>query len=204
MFYEPAKSDHGLTIDPFKALVVPRPIGWMTTIDTEGRVNLAPFSFFNAVAEDPAMVAFSPSGRKADGELKDSRRNAEATGEFVFNLATWELREVMNATSKAFPAGFDELKAVGLTALPSRLVRPPRVAESPVHMECRVWQIIALPSHDPDEPNFLVIGEVLGIHVADELIKDGRVDILAARPIARLGYSEYTSVDSKFVMKRPG
>jgi flavin reductase (DIM6/NTAB) family NADH-FMN oxidoreductase RutF len=110
----------------------------------------------------------------------------------------------MNATSKAFPAGVDELQAAGLTALPSRLVRPPRVAESPVHMECRVWQIIALPSHDPAEPNFLVIGEVVGIHVADELIKDGRVDILAARPIARMGYSEYSTVDSKFIMKRPG
>jgi flavin reductase (DIM6/NTAB) family NADH-FMN oxidoreductase RutF len=204
MFYEPAKGNHGLPVDPFKALVVPRPIGWMTTIDGQGRVNLAPFSFFNAVAEDPAMVAFSPSGRKADGDLKDSRRNAEATGEFVFNLATWELREKMNATSKAFPAGVDELQAVGLSALPSRLVRPPRVAESPVHMECRVWKIIALPSHDPEEPNYLVIGEVVGVHVADELIKNGRVDILPARPIARMGYSEYTSVDGKFIMKRPG
>jgi flavin reductase (DIM6/NTAB) family NADH-FMN oxidoreductase RutF len=204
MFYEPAKSNHGLPIDPFKALVVPRPIGWMTTMDGQGRVNLAPFSFFNAVAEDPAMVVFSPSGRKADGELKDSRRNAGATGEFVFNLATWELREKMNATSRAFPAGVDELQAVGLTALPSRLVRPPRVAESPVHMECRVWKIIALPSHDSEEPNYLVIGEVVGVHVADELIKDGRVDILPTRPIARMGYSEYTSVESKFIMKRPG
>jgi flavin reductase (DIM6/NTAB) family NADH-FMN oxidoreductase RutF len=203
MFYEPAKGDHGLSIDPFKALVVPRPIGWMTTVDAHGRVNLAPFSFFNAVAEDPAMVAFSPSGRKADGELKDSRRNAEATGEFVFNLATWELREKMNATSAAFPAGVDELQAAGLTALPSRLVRPPRVAESPVHFECRVWKVIALPSQDPAEPNYLVIGEVLGIHVEDELVKGGRVDILAARPIARMGYAEYTSVDSKFTMKRP-
>jgi flavin reductase (DIM6/NTAB) family NADH-FMN oxidoreductase RutF len=204
MFYDTAKNDHGLPIDPFKALVVPRPIGWMTTIDGQGRVNLAPFSFFNAVAEDPPMVVFAPSGRKADGELKDSRRNAEVTGEFVFNLATWELREKMNATSKAFPAGVDELQAAGLTALPARLVRPPRVAESPVHMECRVWQIIALPSHDPAEPNYLVIGEVVGVHVADELIKNGRVDIVAARPIARMGYAEYTSVDSKFVMKRPG
>src|SRR5262249_45640623 len=99
MFYEPAKRDHGLAIDPFKAVVVPRPIGWVTTVDAEGRVNLAPFSFFNAIAEDPAMLAFSPSGSKADGELKDSRRNAEATREFVFNLATWDLREKMNATS---------------------------------------------------------------------------------------------------------
>ena len=204
MFYESSRNDHGLTVDPFKALVVPRPIGWITTIDGRGRVNLAPFSFFNGIAEDPQMVAFAPGGRKADRPIKDSRANVEETGEFVCNLATWDLREAMNATSANLPAGVDEMKAAGLTPAPSRLVRPPRVAESPVHLECRLWKVIDLPTLDEREPNCLVIGQVIGIHIADDLIKDRRVDIVAARPIARLGYSEYTVVDSKFSMRRPG
>jgi flavin reductase (DIM6/NTAB) family NADH-FMN oxidoreductase RutF len=204
MFYESARNDHGLKVDPFKSLVVPRPIGWITTMDGQGRVNLAPFSFFNAIAEDPPMVAFAPGGRKADRPIKDTRANAEETGEFVCNLATWDLREAMNATSANFAAGVDEMKAASLTPAPSRLVRAPRVAESPVHFECRLWKVIDLPTHDEREPNCLVIGQVLGIHIADGLIKDGRVDIVAARPIARLGYSEYTVVDTKFSMRRPG
>jgi flavin reductase (DIM6/NTAB) family NADH-FMN oxidoreductase RutF len=204
MFYESSRNDHGLTVDPFKALVVPRPIGWITTIDGRGRVNLAPFSFFNGIAEDPQMVAFAPGGRKADRPIKDTRANVEETGEFVCNLATWDLREAMNATSANLLAGVDEMKAAGLTPAPSRLVRPPRVAESPVHLECRLWKVIDLPTLDEREPYCLVIGQVVGIHIADTLIKDRRVDIVAARPIARLGYSEYTVVDSKFSMRRPG
>jgi flavin reductase (DIM6/NTAB) family NADH-FMN oxidoreductase RutF len=204
MFYQPSAADHGLTMDPFKSLVVPRPIGWITSLDTAGKVNLAPFSFFNAVCEEPHMVLFAPNGRKAEGTLKDSRANIEATGEFVCNLATWDLREAMNATSAGFAAGVDEMAAAGLTPVPARLVRPPRVAESPAHLECRLWKVIELPSWDPQEPNCLVIGEVLGIHIDDRLIQNGRVDILAARPIARLGYSEYTTVAEKFSMRRPG
>ncbi len=202
MFYETgAKAP--LSPDPFKSLVVPRPIGWITSIDLKGQVNLAPFSFFNAVAEEPPMVAFAPSGLKAEGSLKDSRRNIEETGEFVCNLATWDLREPMNATSFEFPAGTDEMRSAGLTPAPSRLVRPPRVAEARVHLECRLWRIIELPSPDPKEPNALVIGEVIGVHIDDALIKDGRVDIVAAKPIARLGYSEYASIETKFRMRRP-
>ena len=204
MFYETKAADHGLSRDPFKSLVVPRPIGWITSQDLEGRVNLAPFSFFNAVAEDPHLVVLAPSGRKPDRPVKDTRANIEATGEFVCNLATWDLKEAMNATSAVLPAGVDEMAAAGLTPAPSRLVRPPRVAESPVHLECRLWRVIDLPSHDPAEPNCLVIGEVVGIHIADALIRDGRVDIVAARPIARLGYSDYAVVDDKFAMRRPG
>ena len=203
MFYETARGDHGMARDPFKSLVVPRPIGWITSVDREGRVNLAPFSFFNAVAEDPAMVVFAPGGRKPDRPIKDSRANIEATAEFVCNLATWDLREAMNATAAVLPAGADEMQAAGLTAAPSRLVRPPRVAESPVQLECKLWKVIDLPSRDREEPNCMVVGEVLGIHIADELIRNGRVDIVAARPIARLGYSEYAVVDGKFSMRRP-
>jgi flavin reductase (DIM6/NTAB) family NADH-FMN oxidoreductase RutF len=136
--------------------------------------------------------------------VKDSRANIEATLEFVCNLATWDLREAMNATSAVLPAGVDEMQAAGLTPAPARLVRPPRVVESPVQLECRLWKIVELPSWDPEEPNALVIGEVVGIHIADHLIKNGRVDIVAARPIARLGYSEYAVVADKFAMRRPG
>ena len=202
MFYE-TRTKAPLSPDPFKSLVVPRPIGWVSSIDGQGRVNLAPFSFFNAVAEDPPMVVFAPNGLKAEGLLKDSRRNIEETGEFVCNLATWDLREHMNATSFGYPAGTDEMQAAGLTPAPSRLVRPPRVAETPIHLECRLWRIITLPSPNPNAPNDLVIGEVIGIHIDDALIKDGRVDIVAAKPIARLGYSEYACVDTKFRMRRP-
>lgn len=202
MFYDPRRNDHGLPRDPFKSLVVPRPIGWVTTISTAGVVNLAPFSFFNAVAEAPPIVMFAPNGRKPDRSLKDSRVNAEATREFVLNLATHALREQMNATSTALPAGTDEMRFARLTPAPSRQVRPPRVAESPVHLECRYLQTVVLPA-SADGANAVIFGEVVGIHIDDDLIKDGRVDILAARPIARLGYSEYTAVDGKFRMPFP-
>jgi flavin reductase (DIM6/NTAB) family NADH-FMN oxidoreductase RutF len=202
MFYDPRRNDHGLPRDPFKCLIVPRPIGWVTTISAAGIVNLAPFSFFNAVAEAPPMVMFAPNGRKPDHSHKDTRLNVQATGEFVLNLATYDLREQMNATSATLPAGTDEMQLAGLTPAPSRQVRPPRVAEAPVHLECRHLQTVMLPSVD-EGSNAILIGEVVGIHIRDDLIKDGRVDIVAARPIARLGYSEYTVVDSKFRMPFP-
>jgi len=202
MFYDPRRNDHGLPRDPFKSLIVPRPIGWVTTVSTAGVVNLAPFSFFNAVAEAPPLVMFAPNGRKPDRSLKDSRVNAETTGEFVLNLATHALREQMNATSASLPAGTDEMKLAGLTPTASRTVKPPRVAESPVHLECRYLQTVVLPA-TADGANAVIFGEVVGIHIRDDLIKEGRVDILAARPIARLGYSEYTAVDGKFRMPFP-
>jgi flavin reductase (DIM6/NTAB) family NADH-FMN oxidoreductase RutF len=203
MFYDARRNDHGLPRDPFKSLIVPRPIGWISTLGADGIVNLAPFSFFNGVAEDPPMVMFAPSGRKPDRPVKDTRSNAEATGEFVVNLATHELRDKMNATSTTLPAEVDEFAYAGLTPAPSRLVRPPRVAESPIHLECLYHQTIELPASPDGESNAIVIGRVVGVHIRDDLIRDGRVDILAARPIARLGYAEYTSVESKFRMPFP-
>jgi flavin reductase (DIM6/NTAB) family NADH-FMN oxidoreductase RutF len=190
MFYQPQADRAALPfpIDPFKSLVVPRPIGWITTLSPEGDVNLAPFSFFNAVGDAPPLVAFAPQGRKPDRPIKDSLANVEATGEFVCNLATYDLREQMNLTSAHLPAGADEMCAAGLTPLPSRLVKPPRVAESPAHLECRYLQTVDLPAWDPAERQVLVIGEVVGVHIDDRLIKDGRVDIVGARPIARMGY----------------
>jgi flavin reductase (DIM6/NTAB) family NADH-FMN oxidoreductase RutF len=205
MFYQPQADRAALPfpIDPFKSLVVPRPIGWITTLSPEGDVNLAPFSFFNAVGDAPPLVAFAPQGRKPDRPIKDSLANVEATGEFVCNLATYDLREQMTLTSAHLPAGADEMRAAGLTPLPSRLVKPPRVAESPAHLECRYLQTVDLPAWDPAERQVLVIGEVVGVHIDDRLIKDGRVDIVGARPIARLGYSLYASVDDSFYMRRP-
>jgi flavin reductase (DIM6/NTAB) family NADH-FMN oxidoreductase RutF len=203
MFYAVEKPDHGLGRDPFKALLVPRPIGWVTTLDAAGRVNLAPYSFFGAVAERPAMVMFTSGGRKPGGETKDSLDNARVTGEFVWNLVTHDLREQMNLTATSLPAGSDEMAYAGLTPAPSRLVRPPRVAESPIQLECRVWKVVDLPSGPEDEPNGMAIAFVVGAHIDDALIVDGRVRTVDARPIARLGYSEYTVVDNAFRMPFP-
>ncbi len=205
MFYEPSADPAArpFPIDPFKSLVVPRPIGWVTTLDIDGTVNLAPFSFFNAFGDTPPVVAFGPQGRKPDRPVKDSLANVEATGDFVCNLATYDLRERMNLTATHFPMGVDEMKQVGLTPVPSRLVKPPRVAESPAHLECRYLQTVELPSWNPDERQTMVLGQVVGIHIDDGLIRDGRVDIVAARPIARLGYSLYATVDGSFRMPFP-
>jgi len=202
MFYEPA-AGHGLPHDPFKALVVPRPIGWISTLGADGVPNLAPFSFFNAVSDAPPMVLFAANGPHLEGGLKDSVVNAERSGEFVCNLATWELREQMTASSAMAPRAVDEFALAGLTAAPSRRVRAPRVAESPVHLECRYLQTIELPARDPARPNRLVIGEVIGVHIADHLLRDGRVDCAAMAPLARLGYLEYALIGSIFEMPRP-
>lgn len=205
MFYEPDPDPQRLqlAIDPFKSLVVPRPIGWITTLSPDGIVNLAPFSFFNAVGDSPPLVMFCPQGRKPDRAVKDSLANVEATREFVCNLATYELREKMNVTATHFPIGADEMRTAGLTPLPSLLVKPPRVAESPAHLECRYLQTVDLPSWNADERQALVIGRVVGVHIDDRLIRDGRVDIVGARPIARLGYSLYATVEGSFRMPFP-
>lgn len=206
MFYEP-KAGHGLPRDPWKSCVVPRPIGWISTLGTDGTVNLAPYSFFNAVSDAPPMVAFAAAadggrpGTEAGG-AKDSRTNAEATGAFVVNMAVWALRDAMNASSAPLPPEADEFAAAGLETLPSRLVAPPRVRGAPVHLECRWHQTVELPSWEG--PGYgLVIGEVVGIHIDDAALTDGLIDIARLRPIARLGYLDYALVDSVFSMPRP-
>jgi flavin reductase (DIM6/NTAB) family NADH-FMN oxidoreductase RutF len=203
MFYE-TDNHHGLKRDPFKSLVAPRPIGWISSQDADGRVNLAPYSFFNAVAADPPIVMFASNGVHLEGGLKDSLKNAQETGEFVCNLATWELREKMNATSAMLPREVDEFEIAGLTPVPSKLVKPPRVAESSAHLECVWLETVNLPSNNPDEPNNVVFGKVIGIHIDDSILRDGLIDMTAFRPIARLGYMDYTVVDTVFTMKRPG
>ena len=203
MFYETKGNKHGLPRDPFKACIVPRPIGWITTLDENGVVNLAPFSYFNAVSAPMPMVMFSGSSRPKYG-LKDTPANAEKTGEFVCNIATWELREQMNRTSLHVPPGTDEMAMVGLDPEPSVLVKPPRVRQSPIHLECKFWQRVELPGGPgPETRNVMIIGEVVGIHIKDEVLTDGLVDMAKVRPIARLGYMDFSVVDGLFTMMRP-
>jgi len=203
MYYETDKNNHGLRFNPLKACVVPRPIGWLTTISAAGVVNLAPFSFFTVLSYDPPFVLFSSGTHEKDGGKKDSVVNVEATGEFVYNMATWAQREEMNQTAMFVERGVDEMAAAGLEPLSSRLVRPPRVKGSPVQFECRLHQIVTLPGHKPSSEHHVVIGRVIAVHIDDAaLTADGRLDVLKIRPIARLGYKDYTSIESVFQMEK--
>ncbi len=197
MFYETDDNRHGLKHDPFKALVAPRPIGWISSLSADGIVNLAPYSFFNGVSDRPPFVMFSSSGRK------DSLVNIEATGEFACSLATYELKDQMNATSAAAGPEVDEMELAGLTPAPCKLISPPRVAESPVALECRHFKTIPLPGKDDGEGYIIIIGQVVGIHIDEAVIVDGKVDVTRLRPIARLGYMDYSVVDVVFSMERP-
>lgn len=206
MFYEPHKKNHGLAKNPFNSLIVPRPIGWISSVDENGIRNLAPYSFFNAVSYQPPTVMFAGGARSAEDSMKDSVRNIELTGEFVCNLATWETRDQMNASSAAVSPETDEIELAGLTALASTLVKAPRIAEAPVHLECRYLKSVDIPGWDSADEYKMIIGEVIGIHIDDEFItEDGLVDIAKMMPIGRLGYDDYTRVDknSLFKMKRP-
>jgi flavin reductase (DIM6/NTAB) family NADH-FMN oxidoreductase RutF len=201
MFYETSTNSHGLPHDPFKAIVTPRPIGWITSMSARGEVNLSPYSFFNAVSERPPMVAFSSAGRK------DALTFVEETGEFVCNLATYDLRDQMNATSAVLPRGENEMEHAGLTAAPSRMVKPPRVAEALAALECKWLQTVPLAPLGGGEPSYyLVIGQVVGIHIDDRYIVNGIVDTAAMRPIARSGYRDYfvATPETKFSITRPG
>lgn len=195
MFYDAVKNDHGLAQDPFKAIVAPRPIAWISTLSPAGIANLAPYSFFNAFAQAPHYVAFG------SGPPKDSLRNIEATGEFAVNLVPFGLREAMNASSAHVAA--DEFELAGLAKAACRLIRPPRVAESPACLECRLYQIVPLPGDDGVAGDHMVIGRVIGIHIDDGFITQGRVDTVAMQLIARLGYSEYATVSGAWRMRRP-
>ena len=202
MFYETAKNNHGLPFNPFKSCVVPRPIGWISTVSHDGIVNLAPFSMFNQLNYDPPFVCFSGSSRPGTGQRKDSVTNAEETGEFVVSMATYALREKISMTSQFVPPDVDEFELAGLTKLPSTLVRPPRVGESPIHLECRYHGTVSLPANRRHSRHHVVIGEVIGIHIRDDVIgSDGKIDIKKIRPLARLGYMDYTSVTEVFTMQ---
>jgi len=202
MFYEP-KNGHGLPHCPLKSCIVPRPIGWISTISRDGVVNLAPFSFFNGCGEKPFQVMYAPYGRHADGGRKDSLVNVESTGEFVANMATWELREAMNETARHVGRDIDEMEMAGLEMEASVLVAPPRVKASPIHLECIYIQTVELRSDSSSYRNFVVFGEVVGAHIDDSVLTDGMVDMTKFKPIARLGYQDYSVTDNVFTMKFP-
>jgi flavin reductase (DIM6/NTAB) family NADH-FMN oxidoreductase RutF len=205
MFYEPDKDDHGLPFNPYKSIVVPRPIGWISTLSTEGIANLAPYSQFNNLAYDPPYVMFSAASFPETGRRKDSAKNAADTGEFVVNMATYDLREAVNITSRFVPPEVDEAALAGLEMIASRLVRPPRVKASPVHLECKFHSALALPARVRDQVHHLVIGRVVGVHIRDDaLTPEGKLDIAKIRPLARLGYFDYTYVDKVFTMRPDG
>jgi flavin reductase (DIM6/NTAB) family NADH-FMN oxidoreductase RutF len=197
MFYDAIENKHGFQNDPFKALVAPRPIGWISTLSPKGIANLAPYSFFNAMAERPSYVVFGSDGRK------HTVSNIEATGEFAVNLATWELREAVNMSSARVPEEVDEFELAGLMKAPCRLIKAPRVAGSPANLECKLFQIVRLPEGDGVAQRFITIGRVVGIHIDDRFIVDGRVNTAAMNLIARLGYSEYATVSEAWRMRRP-
>lgn len=204
MFYRPGADSHGLPRDPFKAIVAPRPIAWVSTLDAHGGVNLAPFSYFNAVADAPPIVMFAPHGPKVGrDEGKDTLANVLATGEFVVNLVNWDLRDPMNVTSGPYAADVDEFEKAGLEKAPSRVVAPPRVAAAPAALECRFLTRTALPSDDPGYDNGAIFGQVVGVHLRDDLIVEGRVDMTSYRPLARLGYADYSVVRDTFSLTRP-
>jgi flavin reductase (DIM6/NTAB) family NADH-FMN oxidoreductase RutF len=197
-FYDPAEG-HRLPHDPFKAIIAPRPIGWISTVDKDGRGNLAPYSFFNAFCSSPPIIGFASEG------FKDSARNIGETKEFVFNLATKALAEKMNITANVVPHGVDEMELAGLTAAPCRSVRASRVAESPAALECRLLDIVELKDLEGRPlQRFLITGQVVGVHIDTAyLTADGLFDTAAAGPVARCGYlADYAEVSSLFEMHR--
>jgi flavin reductase (DIM6/NTAB) family NADH-FMN oxidoreductase RutF len=199
LFYETGQRDRSLLPhDPFKAIVAPRPIGWISTRSKDGLINLAPYSFFNAFASSPPIVGFSSEG------AKDSAAFARDSGEFVVNLATMDLLRQMSETSAPLPRGRSEFDHSGLTMAPCRLVDAPRVAESHAALECKVIEIVALKNLQ-NEPigNYLVLGQVVAFHIDERFIHDGVFDTAAAQPLARCGYQDYAVVDRLFTLARP-
>lgn len=200
MFYRPNLDDHGLPHNPFKTIVAPRPIGWISTRGTDGSTNLAPYSFFNGVQDVPPMVMYSTTGKKLGlDEEKDSLINIRDTGEFCVSIVSLALQDAMNASSEHLPHGEDEYDRAGLTKGRPSVVNAPFVAEAPVSMECKLFKEIELPGHA-----FVIIGEVVGIHIQDQHIKDGLLDITSYKPMARLGYRDYAAVTETFSLNRPG
>ncbi len=205
MFYRPGLDDHGLPRNPFNALITPRPIGWVASVDENGVPNLAPFSFFNGAGYEPPMVSVAFTGAKLGnlaGERKDTLANIKATKEFTVNLVSTALKDAMNATAAHMPAGQSEFAAAGVTEVASQVIAPPRVAESPATFECKLVEVVVLPN-DGAGTNTTVFGQVVGIHISDDIIKDGFVDPTIYQPLARMGYLDYTTVTDVFTLKRP-
>lgn len=199
MFYETGQHRAvGLSHNPFKAIIAPRPIGWISAMSAKGEVNLSPYSFFNALQSNPDLVMFASDG------MKDAISFIAETGEFVCSLATFELQQQMNMTSAPLARGDNEFVHAGLTMAPSRLVKPPRVAEAPTALECRLLQIVSPNQLSGASANCnIVIGQVVGVHIDERFVRNGRLDTASMRPIARMGYDEYAVIDSAFQITRP-
>lgn len=197
MFYTTALNDHGLPHDPFKALIVPRPIGWISTQSPRGEINLAPYSYFNAVSDQPKLVMFSSQGPK------DSATFAEESGAFAASFVSANLTEQMNLTSVSAPRGVNELELAGLTPVPCELVPAVRIKEAYASIECRVTQIVRPQTLSMPTSTIIVFGEVVGIHIDEAILTDGMIDIAKAQPVARMGYMDFTVVRDVFQMFRP-
>ncbi|ABV93802.1 conserved hypothetical FMN binding protein [Dinoroseobacter shibae DFL 12 = DSM 16493] len=199
MFYRPEEG-HGLPHNPFNAIVAPRPIGWISSRGADGQDNLAPYSFFNAVAYVPPQVMFASTSAKEDrGDTKDSVANIRETGVFCVNIVSYALRDVMNVSSGSYPAEVDEFARAGIEKAPCETIDCARVAAAPANLECRLTQIVQLEGPS----NFVVFGQVTGIHMRDEHLVDGRFDVTTFRPLSRLGYRDYACVDNLFSLARP-
>jgi flavin reductase (DIM6/NTAB) family NADH-FMN oxidoreductase RutF len=200
MFYEP-KNGHGLLHNPFNAIVTPRPIGWISTRGADGHDNLAPYSFFNAVAYVPPQVMFASTGTKQDRDgTKDSVANIRETGVFVVNIVSLALKDAMNMTSGTWDKTVDEFTLAALEKVEAQTINCARVAAAPAALECKLTQIIQVEG----ENNTLVLGEVTGVYMSDACLKDGIFDVTSFQPLARLGYKDYTTVSDVFSLKRPG
>lgn len=204
MHYAPGREACPLPYSPFKSCTVPRPIGWLSTVDAKGQTNLAPYSQWQNLSFDPPMVMFA-ANPYADGRRKHSVVNAEETGWFVWNMATYALREAVNISAMEWPDGVDEFEKAGVTKAACIEAPGPRVAESPAHFECRYLQTTRLRGNSAHGWVDVVFGEVMQIHVSDQVIRpDGKLDIAMIRPLARLGYYDYTSITEVFEMRIPG
>ena len=199
MFYRP-QDGHGLPHNPFNALITPRPIGWISTRDAQGRDNLSPYSFFNGVAYDPPQVMFASTGAKPDvGDTKDNVANIRETGVFCVNVCSVAHKDAMNASAAMLPHGTDEFEHAGIDKADCDVIACARVANAPASLECKMTQIVTL-----DGPhNFIVVGEVVGIHMRDDCIVDGKFDATRYVPLSRMGYRDYTAVREVFEMARP-
>ena len=203
MFFLPMQHKQaGLPFNPLKAIVSPRPIGWISSKGADGSINLAPYSFFNAISENPAMVIFSADCSDHD-HRKDSLRNVEETGEFVVNIVGQAQFDAMNISSQSFAYGENEFLHAGLEMIESETVQPPRIGGVPAALECRLYQTMPLPRDDAGRGYVMVMGTVTGIYVDDAVVKDGKLDYTAYTPISRLGYRDYGRITDIFQVTRP-
>ena len=201
MFYEVTDKNDWLT--HFKSLIIPRPIGWISSKNNNGQINLAPYSFFNAIATIPPMVVIGPGGYSKSGNNKDTLLNIKNNPEFVCNFVSWDVKDIMNESSYSFDNNESEIEKLNIETENSTMVSIPRVKLSPAHFECTLFKIIDLPSDSKGNPNHLIIGNIIGINISDKIIKNDRIDIGELKPISRMGYDEYALINTIFSMKRP-